>query len=182
MGFLCGIVGIPNAGKSTLFNLLTQAAAPAENYPFCTVDPNIGIVTVPDENLERIASHIHPEKITPTTLKIFDIAGLVQGAHRGEGLGNQFLGQIRGVDTIIHVVRCFENPNISHVYNAVNPVQDMEIVLIELVMADLEIVQHRQESVSKALRVGKRELSLGEEDQLSRMKDHLSRGEPLSSN
>ncbi|HDP26247.1 MAG TPA: redox-regulated ATPase YchF [Deltaproteobacteria bacterium] len=157
MGFTCGIVGLPNAGKSTLFNLITKAAAPAENYPFCTIDPNIGIVNVPDENLLAIARITSPETITPTTLKVFDIAGLVKGAYKGEGLGNQFLGQIRGVDAIIHVVRCFQDNNVSHVYNEINPVADMEIILTELVMADLEIVQRRLDSLRKGLRVGKKD-------------------------
>lgn len=142
-----------------MFNLITRAGVPAENYPFCTIDPNVGIVSVPDENLQKIAEIIRPEKITPTTLKIYDIAGLVKGAYKGEGLGNQFLGHIRGVDAIIHVVRCFEAVSVTHVYNEINPVSDLEIILTELVMADLEIVQKRKEVVIKGMRVGKKDVA-----------------------
>jgi ribosome-binding ATPase len=158
MGFIAGIVGLPNAGKSTLFNLLTRAHVPAESYPFCTIEPNIGVMSVPDENLTRIAPIVKPEKITPTALKCIDIAGLVRDAHKGEGLGNQFLGHIRAVDAIIHVVRCFKDPNVSHVYNAINPVDDLEIVLTELVLADLEIIERRIETMEKAYQGGKKEL------------------------
>ncbi len=177
MGFNCGIVGLPNTGKSTLFNLVTKANAPAENYPFCTIDPNIGIVTVPDDNLSKIAGIIKPDKITPTTLKLFDIAGLVKGAYKGEGLGNQFLGQIRGVDAIIHVVRCFQNTNIAHVYNEINPVGDIEIILTELVMADLEIVSRRLDSVRKGLRLGRKDTTTAELDLLEALHNALSNGQ-----
>jgi ribosome-binding ATPase len=176
MSFTCGIVGLPNAGKSTLFNLITKANAPAENYPFCTIDPNIGIVNVPDPNLDAIAVIIKPEKITPTTLKLFDIAGLVRGAYRGEGLGNQFLGQIRGVDTIIHVVRCFQDPNIAHVYNDINPVTDLEIILTELVMADQDLVQKRLDTVKKGMRLGKKDVPAGEVELMETINDALLKG------
>ncbi|HPR52119.1 MAG TPA: redox-regulated ATPase YchF [Deltaproteobacteria bacterium] len=177
MGFNCGIVGLPNAGKSTIFNLVTKANAPAENYPFCTIDPNIGIVTVPDDNLNKIAEIIKPEKITPTTLKLFDIAGLVKGAYKGEGLGNQFLGQIRGVDAIIHVVRCFQDPDIAHVYNEINPVVDIEVILTELVMADLDIVSRRMDSIQKGLRVGKKDTAKTELELLENIHHALSNGQ-----
>ena len=176
MGFTSGIVGLPNAGKSTLFNLVTKANALAESYPFCTIDPNIGIVNVPDDNLQKIAHIVKPEKITPTILKLFDIAGLVKNAHKGEGLGNQFLGHIRGVDAIIHVVRCFRDPNISHIYNEINPVVDMEIVLTELVMADLDIVSKRIESMEKAYKGGKKELQ-AEIELMHTLKDVLAQGQ-----
>ncbi|MGC9325652.1 MAG: redox-regulated ATPase YchF [Desulfomonilia bacterium] len=176
MGFTCGIVGLPNTGKSTLFNLVTKANAPAENYPFCTIDPNIGIVNVPDDNLLSIARIIDPETITPTTLKVFDIAGLVKGAYKGEGLGNQFLGQIRGVDAIIHVVRCFQDENVSHVYEEIDPVSDMEVILTELVMADLDIVQRRLDSVRRGLRVGKKDTTAAEIELLSVFEETLLKG------
>lgn len=179
MGFTCGIVGLPNAGKSTLFNLIAKAQAPAESYPFCTIDPNIGIINVPDPNLEKIASITHPDKTTPTTLKVYDIAGLVKGAYKGEGLGNQFLGQIRGVDAIVHVVRCFEDTHVSHVYNEINPVADLEIILTELVMADLEIVQKRKDALNKGLRVGKKDFPKEEIELLGAAEKALLEGRCL---
>jgi hypothetical protein len=175
MSFTCGIVGLPNAGKSTLFNLITKAGAPAENYPFCTIDPNIGIINVPDENLDAIARIIKPDKIIPTTLKLFDIAGLVRGAYKGEGLGNQFLGQIRGVDAIVHVVRCFQDVNVSHVYTEINPVRDMEIILTELVMADLDLVQKRLEALKKGMRLGKKDIAAGEVELLEAVQKVLEK-------
>ncbi len=176
MSFTCGIVGLPNAGKSTLFNLVTKAGAPAENYPFCTIDPNVGIVNVPDENLDALARVVKPETVVPTTLKLFDIAGLVKGAYKGEGLGNQFLGHIRGVDAVIHVVRCFEDPDVTHVYADVDPVRDLEIVLAELVMADLELVEKRLENLRKGMRLGRKDAETGDIETLEPMREALSRG------
>ncbi|HOM30045.1 MAG TPA: redox-regulated ATPase YchF [Deltaproteobacteria bacterium] len=176
MSFTCGIVGLPNAGKSTLFNLVTKAGAPAENYPFCTIDPNIGVVNVPDENLEALARIVKTETVVPTTLKLFDIAGLVKGASEGEGLGNQFLGHIRGVDAIVHVVRCFEDPQVSHVYADIDPVRDLEIVLAELVMADMDLVERRMETLHKGMRLGRKDMEAGELELLESMKAFLSKG------
>lgn len=176
MSFTCGIVGLPNAGKSTLFNLITRGSAPAENYPFCTIDPNIGIVNVPDDNLDALARILKPDKVVPTTLKLFDIAGLVKGAYKGEGLGNQFLGQIRAVDAIVHVVRCFQDVNVSHVYTDIDPVRDMEIILTELVMADLEIVQKRLDALKKGMRLGRKDFEAGEPELLETISAALARG------
>lgn len=143
-----GIVGLPNVGKSTLFNAITKAGAESANYPFCTIDPNVGIVTVPDERLDKLAEMYNPEKITPTAIEFVDIAGLVKGASRGEGLGNKFLAHIREVDAIVHVVRCFEDANIVHVDGSVGPKRDVETINLELIFADLETIQKRMEKTA----------------------------------
>ena len=143
MGLKCGIVGLPNVGKSTLFNALTEAKALAANYPFATKDPNIGMITVPDDRLKALADIVNPQKILPTDIEIVDIAGLIKGASQGEGLGNQFLGNIREVDAIVHVVRCFEDGNVVHVDGNVDPVRDKEVIDTELMLKDLETVEKR---------------------------------------
>lgn len=169
-----GIVGLPNVGKSTLFNSLTKAGAESANYPFCTIDPNIGIVTVPDERLKRLGDLYHSKKVTPAVIEFVDIAGLVKGASKGEGLGNQFLSNIREVDAIVHVVRCFEDSNIVHVDGSINPVRDIETINLELVFSDIEILERRIAKTSKGARMDKvlaKELNL-----LERVKAHLEEG------
>lgn len=174
MSLSCGIVGLPNAGKSTIFNALTQSRALVADYPFTTIEPNVGIVNVPDERLRRLADIIRPDKIIPATLKFIDIAGLVKGASKGEGLGNKFLGHIREVDALLHVVRCFESEG-AHDFESVDPKRDVEVVNLELTLADLETVEKRKEKVAKIAKSGSREAQF-EYGFLERIEDHLSSG------
>jgi len=160
MGLKAGIIGLPNAGKSTIFNALTQSGIPAESYPFCTIDPNVGIVNVPDFRLYKLADIFNPEKITPTTMEFLDIAGLVKGASHGEGLGNQFLSHIRDVDAVIHVVRLFEDENVSHVEGSLDPIRDIEIVETELLLRDIASVDKRMEKLIKTSRIGDKESNI----------------------
>ncbi len=169
-----GIVGLPNVGKSTLFNSLTKAGAESANYPFCTIDPNVGVVPVPDERLEVLGEMHHSAKIVPAAIEFVDIAGLVKGASKGEGLGNQFLSNIREVDAIVHVVRCFEDSNIVHVDGNVDPLRDIETINLELIFSDIEILERRIGKSVKAARADKK--LAGEVDMLNRLKDFLEEG------
>jgi len=180
MALQCGIVGLPNVGKSTLFNALTRAAAAAENFPFCTIDPNRGVVPVPDPRLDRLAEIVGPERVVPTTVEFVDIAGLVKGASQGEGLGNQFLAHIREVDALLHLVRCFEDPDVVHVSGSVDPLRDVEVVETELVLADLATVERALERARRAAKSGDREAHFRKEV-LERLSRHLDRGEPVRS-
>ncbi|HEY0262764.1 MAG TPA: redox-regulated ATPase YchF [Chitinophagales bacterium] len=175
MSLQCGIVGLPNVGKSTLFNAISSGKAQAANFPFCTIDPNVGIVTVPDERLDKLAELVNPERILPTTIEFVDIAGLVKGASKGEGLGNQFLGNIRAVDAIVHVVRCFEDDNVIHVDGSVNPVRDKEIIDTELQLKDLESVEKKLQKVQKLVKTGDKEV-LKTIEVLGIYKTHLEEG------
>ena len=178
MGFQCGIVGLPNVGKSTIFNALTATEVPAENYPFCTVDPNVGIVEVPDYRLRRLADIYNPEKVTPTTLQFVDIAGLVKGASKGEGLGNQFLGQIRQVDAIAHIVRCFDDGNVTHVNGKVNPADDIETINTELYLRDMESLEKKIDKTEKLAKTGNKEAQFELETYQIAL-DHLAKDQPI---
>lgn len=169
-----GIVGLPNVGKSTLFNSLTKAGAESANYPFCTIDPNVGVVPVPDERLKLLGDFYHSRKVTPAVIEFVDIAGLVKGASKGEGLGNQFLANIREVDAIVHVVRCFEDSNVIHVDGSINPLRDIETINLELIFSDLEILERRISKVAKTARMDK---EAGKElEFLNKVKEHLEEG------
>ncbi len=175
MPLQCGIVGLPNVGKSTLFNALTNAKALAANYPFATKDPNVGIITVPDERLDKLSEIVEPQNTQPTTVEIVDIAGLIKGASKGEGLGNQFLANIREVDAIVHVVRCFDDDNVVHVDGKIDPVGDKEVIDMELGLKDLETVEKRMDKVARAARMGSKEDAKALET-LTKVKAHLETG------
>jgi GTP-binding protein YchF len=178
MGFNCGVVGLPNVGKSTIFNALTSAGAQASNYPFTTIDPNIGIVDMPDERLDRLVEIYKPKKTTPTSMEFVDIAGLVKGAAQGEGLGNKFLANIREVDAIAHVVRCFEDPNVVHVAGKVDPRSDIEVIEAELMLADLDALEKRLFKSDKMVRTGDKKVA-DEVEFMKQLKEKLAKGEPV---
>jgi GTP-binding protein YchF len=178
MGIQCGIVGLPNVGKSTLFNALTKAQIAAENYPFCTIDPNVGVVPVPDARLDALATIVKPQRVLPATVEFVDIAGLVAGASKGEGLGNQFLSHIRETDAIAHVTRCFDNPDVIHVAGSTDPIRDIEIINTELALADLDTVSKAADRASRAAKTGNKE-SIAKHELLKRVQAHLDSGKPV---
>ena len=175
-----GVVGLPNVGKSTLFNAITHAGAEAANYPFCTIEPNVGVVAVPDERLEKLAALYASKKVTPAVVEFVDIAGLVKGASRGEGLGNKFLSHIREVDAIVHVVRCFEDENVTHVESTVDPVRDIETINLELILSDLEALEKRMDRIRNAARGGADKSAAAEYAFLEKLKAHLEQESPAS--
>jgi GTP-binding protein YchF len=178
MGFKCGIVGLPNVGKSTLFNCLTKAGIQAENYPFCTIEPNVGMVPVPAPRLDELAAIVKPEKVIPTMMQFVDIAGLVAGASRGEGLGNKFLAHIRETDAIAHIVRCFEDDDVTHVAGRVDPVSDIETIDTELCLADLDVAEKALDKISRQAKSGDKE-AIRQAGLLERVVAHLGEGRPL---
>ena len=181
MALQCGIVGLPNVGKSTLFNCLSNAKAQAANFPFCTIEPNVGVITVPDERLNKLSELVNPQRIVPTTVEIVDIAGLVKGASKGEGLGNKFLANIRETDAILHVLRCFDDENLTHVDGSVNPVRDKEIIDYELQLKDLETIESRIQKVQKQAQTGGDKLAKMTYDILLKYKDALEQGKSARS-